>query len=61
MACRLVGAKPLPDPMLTFCQLDPQEQTTVKFESKCKKKSIDENAFENVVCEMAAILSRWVK
>ena len=34
MACRLFGAKPLPEPMLTFCQLDPLEQTSVKFESK---------------------------
>ena len=25
MACRLFGAKPLPEPMLTYCQLDPQE------------------------------------
>ena len=23
MACRLSGAKPLPEPMLTYCQLDP--------------------------------------
>ena len=30
MACRLVGAKPLPEPMLTYCQLDPWEQTSVK-------------------------------
>ena len=36
MACRLFGTKPLPEPMQTLCQLDPQEQTSVKFESKCK-------------------------
>ena len=36
MACRLFGAKPLPEPMLTYCQLDPWEQTSVKFESKYK-------------------------
>ena len=23
MACRLFSAKPLPEPMLTYCQLDP--------------------------------------
>ena len=32
MACRLVGAKLLPEPMLLFSQLDPKEQTLVKFE-----------------------------
>ena len=36
MACRLFGAKPLPEPMLTYCQLDPYEQTSLKFESKYK-------------------------
>ena len=25
MARRLFGAKPLPEPMLAYCQLDPQE------------------------------------
>ena len=34
MACHLFGAKPLSDPMLTYCQFDPQEYTSVKFESK---------------------------
>ena len=52
MACRLFGAKPLPKPMLTFCQLDSKEQTSNT------KLFIHENAFENVVCEIAAILSR---
>ena len=32
--CRLFGAKPLPEPMLTYCQVDPYEQNLVKFESK---------------------------
>ena len=36
MACRLFGAKPLPEPMLTYCQLDPKKQTSVKFESQYK-------------------------
>ena len=39
MACRLVGAKPLCEPMMEYI-------------------SIQENAFESVVYEMAAILSR---
>ena len=34
MACHLLGAKPLPEPMLTYCQLDPLEQTSVNFKSK---------------------------
>ena len=36
MAMRLFGAKPLPEPTLAYCQLDPQEQTSVKFESNTK-------------------------
>ena len=36
MACRLFGAKPLSKPMLCQCQLDPKEQTSVKFQSKYK-------------------------
>ena len=31
---RRTSAKPLPEPMLTHCQLDPYEQGSVKFESK---------------------------
>ena len=34
MACRLFGAKPLPKPMLHYCQLDSWERISVKFESK---------------------------
>ena len=51
MACQLFGAKPLHEAMLTYCQLNPEEQASVKLES------FHENSFENV-CEMAAILSR---
>ena len=36
MACRLFGAKPLPEPMFNNCHLDPKEQTSVKFKSKYK-------------------------
>ena len=31
MAYCLCGAKPLPEPMLPYCQLDPREKTSVKF------------------------------
>ena len=34
MACRLFGAKPLPEPMLAHRQLDSWEPISVKFESK---------------------------
>ena len=34
MACCLFGTKPLPEPMLTYCQLDCWEQISVKLESK---------------------------
>ena len=48
MARRLFATKPLPKPMLIYCQLDRQEQ--VKFKSKYKI-FIRENAFKDVVCE----------
>ena len=59
MACCLFSAKPLPKPMGTYCQLDPEEQSS----KQNTKLFIEEIAFENVVCEMAAFLSRgrWVK
>ena len=54
--CRLFGSKPLAEPMLAYCQLDPQ--TSVKFWSKSNIFT-QQNAFENVVCEMMrVILSR---
>ena len=34
MACRLFGVKPLPEPMLVYCQSDLREQILAKFESK---------------------------
>ena len=36
MACRLFGAKPLSEPVLTCCQLEPKEFYLVKFWSKIK-------------------------
>ena len=62
MACRLFGAKPLPEPMLTYCQLDHWERLPMEFESKYKF-FIHENAFKAVVCERVAIFSRgrWIK
>ena len=34
MACRLLGAKPLHEPLLVYCQLDSWEQISVKFKSE---------------------------
>ena len=34
MACRLFGAKPLPEPMLAYCQFDSWEHISVKYESE---------------------------
>ena len=31
MACRLFSTKPLPEPMLEYCRLDPGAQIQVKF------------------------------
>ena len=31
MSCRLFGTKPLPEPMMTYCQWDTYKQTAVKF------------------------------
>ena len=62
MACRLFGAKLLPEPMLYCFQLYHWEQNSVKFESIYKTFDY-ENAFENIICEMMVILSRgrWAK
>ena len=53
MACHLVSTKPLSRPMLEFCAFNHWEQTT----AKNAYILIQENAFENVVCKTAAILS----
>ena len=55
MAWHLFGAKPLPDPMLTYHQLHPQEHASMKLESKYKSFP-QENPFINVICRMAAIM-----
>ena len=49
--------KQLPEPMLTYCQLGPWGQTWGN-SNRNTKLFIHENAFETVVCEMAAILFR---
>ena len=56
MACGLFSAKPLSEPMLSYCLLDPKEHFSAKFYLEFKS-FIHKNVCENV-CEMAAILSR---
>ena len=34
-ACCLFSTEPLPETILTYCQLDPKEQTSLNFKSKC--------------------------
>ena len=35
-ACRMLCAKPLPEPMLVYCKVEPQEQTSMKSKSTFK-------------------------
>ena len=57
MACPLLDTKPLPEPLLTYCQL---QHIALKYETKCKKEmeKYMENAFENIICMLSAILLR---
>ena len=60
MACRLDGAQPLSEPMLEYCYIVNWTLWN-KFQWNFNRNSnifIQENAFENIVCEMSAILSR---
>ena len=52
MAYCLFGTKPLPEPMLTYCQLDPRDKLQWN-SNQDANIYIDENIFENVVGEMA--------
>ena len=54
---RMVGAKPLIEPMLEYLFIEPLEANYRKI------IFVQENAFENIVCELVDILSRkrWVK
>ena len=57
MAWHMFSAKSSPKPMLTYEQLEPQEQTSVKFKSKYFF-FFQENVFKNV-CKVVAILLMW--
>ena len=51
MACRLVGVKPLSEPLLEYCWLDPLEQTLTKCQSEFiyfhSRKSISKCRLQN--------------
>ena len=55
MACRLDGAKPLSEQMLTYYQLGPKKHISINF--YLKFKYFIQDVFEHVVCEMATVLS----
>ena len=57
MAFNLFGTKPLPKPMLAYCQLESYEQTVVKFD--CNLSNFIEEK-ENVTWKTATILSPWI-
>ena len=57
MVRRLFGTEPLSEPRLGYCQLIPRNKLQWNFNQN-SIFFIQENTFENVVCEMAAILSR---
>ena len=58
MACRLLGANPLSEPMMIYCHLDLKEHISMKYDFEIQKFSLKKNAFENIVCEMATLLSQ---
>ena len=58
MACRLFGTKPLPEPVLTYSLSYISFSGTNFFEIWINIQNFKENLFENVVCKIAAILSR---
>ena len=61
MANHLFVTKPTFESLLTWltdCQLDPLEIGTCFSEISIIMKTIQESAFENVVCKMSAILFR---
>ena len=54
MACSLFSTKPLPEPVVTYCQLDPQEHISMKYNLKFKH-------FHSwkYVCSGLSVLTHW--
>ena len=72
MACHLFGTKPLPEPTLAYCLLDPfrnnlhwnsNRNTWIRLGANFNDIWIHENVIENVICKITVILIRpqWVK
>ena len=53
---RLFGTKPVSEPMLAYCQIDPKANIPVKFQ--ILKVFIQETALDNVVREMGTVTSQ---
>ena len=58
MACRLLGAKPLPEPMPAYSQLDLWKQISAKFESKLCHFHWTDNT--NMTFSTACVLPGWL-
>ena len=58
IGCRLFCAEPLLEQMLTFCQLDPLERSSAKFEFKYEIFLFMKMHLKMSSAKMAAILSR---
>ena len=56
MDCPLLGTEPLSKPMLVYCFLDPYKLQ--RHFNQNTKLFIHKNVSEDIVCEMAAILSK---
>ena len=50
MACRLIGTNPLSEPMLPYCQLDPEEHILMKFDSNSKVYIQEKCAVSTFIC-----------
>ena len=57
-ACRLFGAKPLPESVMAHCWLDPQEQNSVIFLIEIKTFSLPKLHMKVLFANVSAILSR---
>ena len=56
MACSLFGSKPLPEPILNYYQLEPQQQNLNLNQNV--EIFFQEGAFENVIFKISTILFR---
>ena len=55
IACRLLGAKPLSEPVMAYYYLESWKYISMNL-NQSKTIFVDGNKFENVVCKIASIL-----